>query len=121
MIVALLLLTIPAAFAPPRFACLPKNIRPGDIVSAEWTGSDHPRLRQVTVEQTLAHMHARCDGGKLVDRGKREIRFYRVHCFGAPTEYALETTRREAAELKELRATYTVVQMTCSPTGQPIP
>ncbi len=58
---------------------------------------------------------------KLVDAKGKEIRFYRVQCFGAPTAYAMETTRRQRVELEALRKRYTVVEMTCSPSGEPRP
>jgi hypothetical protein len=96
-------------------------VKPSDIVSAEWTRSEHPRLVTVTVAETLKKAKARCVDGRLVDRKKIEIRFYRTHCFGAPTTYAMETMQREQSELATLRKHYTVITMTCSPTGQPTP
>ena len=77
------------------------------------------RLVTVSVEDTLQQLRARCVKDKLVDGLGREVRFLRGHCFGAPTRYALETTRREQAELDSLRRTYTVIVMTANPTGDP--
>jgi hypothetical protein len=79
------------------------------------------RLVIFTVAQRLRQLGASCRGDTLVDSSARPIRFYRLHCFGAPTTYALETLRRERAELDSLRRRYTVVGMTCSPTGEPTP
>jgi hypothetical protein len=118
MFITYLLLLGTGVSSGPKFPCLPASLTSSDIVSAEWIGG---KLRRVTVQDTLTHMKARCEHEKLVDRNKREIRFYRVQCFGAPTTYALETTHRQAEELKALRATYTVITMTCTPDGLPRP
>jgi len=123
MIVQLLLLLF-VDYLPPvpqGYSCLPGNVKPADIVSAERTGAPRPKLVTVTVEQTMRQLRARCVRGKLVDGKGKEIRFYRMQCFGAPTEYAMETTRRQRVELEALRKRYTVVEMTCSPSGEPRP
>jgi hypothetical protein len=103
-----------------EFPCLPPNIKPADIVSAERVGSP-PKIIKVTVKEKLIELNAQCKGGKLLDNKGREIRFYRSHCFGAPTAYAMETMRREKEELKALREKYTVIEMTCKPSGKPTP
>ena len=123
MIVQLLLLLF-IDYLPPvpqGYSCLPGNVKPADIVSAERTGGQDPKLVTISVEQTLRQLRARCVRGKLVDAKGKEIRFYRVQCFGAPTAYAMETTRRQRVELEALRKRYTVVEMTCSPSGEPRP
>ena len=104
--------------APSEVACLPPGLTATDIVSAD-RGSG--RLVTVTVAQRLRQMRASCRAGALVDSTGREIRFYRLHCFGAPTTYALETMRRERVELDSLERRYAVVGMTCSPSGEPTP
>lgn len=109
-----------SSFAQQRFPCLPPDLKPTDIVSAERVG-DPPKILKVTVEEKLIQLYARCKRGKLLDGKGKEIRFYRVHCFGAPTAYALETMRREHDELEALRKKYTVIEMTCDPSGEPRP
>ena len=99
-------------------ACLPAGMQPAAIVSADRVGD---RLVTVTVAQRLQQLRAFCLRDSLVDSAGRPIRFYRLHCFGAPTQYAMETMRRERAELDSLRRRFTVVAMTCSPTGEPTP
>jgi hypothetical protein len=106
--------------APSNVGCLPAGVRSTDTVSAERVGPVG-RLVILTVAQRLRQLGASCRGDTLVDSSARPIRFYRLHCFGAPTTYALETLRRERAELDSLRRRYTVVGMTCSPTGEPTP
>ena len=105
--------------ARPRYPCLPASLKPADIVSAEHMQGDRRRLVTVTVKDTLKQLRARCVKNKLVDRKGREVRFYQTHCFGAPTAYAIETTRRERAELEALRKMYTVIVMTSNPSGDP--
>ena len=103
-----------------KYPCLPSPHRPSDIVSAERVG-DPPQVHKVTVEDKLAQLGARCNEGKLVDAEGKEIRFYRLHCFGAPTSFAMEALRQERAELDALKDKYTVIEMTCSPSGAPTP
>ena len=109
-----------ASFAQQRFPCLPPTLKPTDIVSAERVG-DPPEILKVTVEEKLIQLKARCMNGQLLVAAGREIRFYRIHCFGAPTAYAIETMRREQDELEALRKKYTVIEMTCDPSGKPRP
>ena len=109
-----------SSFAQQRFTCLPSGLKPADIVSAERVG-DPPKIITVTVEEKLIQLGARCDSGRLLDGKGKEIRFYRAQCFGAPTAYALETMRREHEELEALRKEYTVIEMTCDPSGKPRP
>jgi imidazolonepropionase-like amidohydrolase len=99
------------------FSCLPSNVKPADVVSAEQTRGDRPELVTITVQDTLKQLRARCVRGTLVDRNGQEIRFYLVHCFGAPTPYAIETMRREQADLEALRQRYRVIEMSG---GRPI-
>lgn len=108
------------SFARQRFPCLPPDLKPTDIVSAERVG-DPPEILTVTVEEKLIQLDARCKRGKLLDGKGKEIRFYRAHRFGAPTAYALEIMRREQDELEALRKKYTVIEMTCDPSGKPRP
>ena len=106
--------------APSNVECLPAGVSSTDTVSAERVGPSG-RLVTVTVAQRLRQLGASCRGDKLVDSSALPIRFYRLHCFGAPTTYALETLRRERAELDSLSRRFTVITMTCSPSGQPTP
>lgn len=109
-----------ACFSQQRLPCLPPGLKPTDIVSAERVGHP-PKLLRVTVEEKLIRLNARCEKGKLLDGKGKEVRFYRQHCFGAPTAYARETMRKEHDELEALGKKYTVIEMTCTPSGEPRP
>ncbi|MDP9202022.1 MAG: amidohydrolase family protein [Gemmatimonadota bacterium] len=97
------------------FSCLPSNVKPADVVWAELSRGAPPKLITVTVEDTLKQLRARCARGTLVDPDGKEVRFYPVHCFGSPTPYAIETLRRERADLEALRKRYRVIEMSAIP------
>ena len=65
-------------------------------------------------------LKARCDNGRLVDDGGKEIRFYPLTgCWGNPPIDAPETLDRQRTELEELSRRYTVIEMTCYTDGDP--
>jgi len=90
-----------------RFDCLPENIRLGQVVSY---GN-----RNVTVEETLDAMNATCESGKLVDQSKKEIRFFRISCFGNPPYNYDEIRQREREEIARLQESYSVIVIECDP------
>lgn len=102
-------------------ACLPADVKAGQVVSVRQTASGRPSGR-VTVAQKLNQLKARCRAGKLADAKGRQIRFYRLDgCWGNPPADYLEILARQRRELDELRRRYTVVEMTCNPSGELIP
>lgn len=90
-----------------RFACLPENIRLEQVVSYG--------KGKVTVEETLDAMHATCENGKLMDQNKKEIRFFRIACFGNPPYNYDEIRQREREELTRLQESYSVIVIECDP------
>jgi hypothetical protein len=90
-----------------RFACLPDDVKPSQVVSYG--------KRNVTVEEKLDAMKAACENGKLVDAQKREIRFYRIACFGNPPYNYNEIRMREQEEIAKLSETCTVIVLECNP------
>jgi hypothetical protein len=96
-----------------QFTCLPKDVSGDEIVSYGPKGT-----QKVTVENKLTELKARCKKGKLVDARGREIRFFRLSCWGNPPPDYLEIQRRENKELTELRKRYTVIVFSCSPMTQ---
>lgn len=90
--------------------CLPKNVRADQAVSYGAKGKS-----PLTVEKKLAEMKARCRRGKLVDARGREIRFFRVSCWGNPPEDYREIQKRESDELATLKKRYTVIVFGCNP------
>ena len=100
-----------AGSLPPKsLSCLPKDVR------ADETVSYGPKGKSIlTVEKKLAEMKARCRRGKLVDARGREIRFFRVSCWGNPPEDYQEIQKRENEELAKLKKRYAVIVFGCSP------
>ena len=96
--------------SPKNFACLPKNVSADEVVSYDVKGK--PIL---TVEKKLIEMKARCRIGKLVDAKGREIRFFRISCWGNPPEDYLEIQKREGEELAKLKQHYAVIVFACNP------
>jgi hypothetical protein len=93
-----------------KFECLPKGVGLEEIVSYGKTAN-----RNVTVEKKLIEIKARCRNGKLVDAKNKEIRFFRVSCWGNPPADYLEIQQREHEELEKLQKRYTVIIMGCNP------
>jgi hypothetical protein len=76
----------------------------------------------MTVAQKLASLKARCKRGKLVDGAGKEIRFFHLKgCWGNPPEGYQEILDKQAGELATLKKRYTVIEMTCNPSGILIP
>jgi hypothetical protein len=99
-------------------SCLPKDIKPADVVSAQMKTPGREG-RKVTVEEKLKEMKARCKRGKLVDATGKEIRFYRLTgCWGNPPADYQEILNRQNSELESLRKRYRVIEMTCNPSGE---
>lgn len=114
------LLVTKTAFAQ-SYPCLPKGIKPDTVVSA--TLASTPNLsKKVYVKDELKRLNTRCSKKKLVDGEKREIRFYRLSgCWGYLPPNAQEIHARQTKELAELRKKYTVITLTCNPSGVPRP
>ena len=93
-----------------RIDCLPPGTRLDDIVSY-----GHKARTNITVEKKLAQLKARCRKGKLVDGKGREIRFFRISCWGNPPDDYLDIQRRENEELHKLQKRYTVIVFECNP------
>ena len=89
---------------------MPKNVRLDEAVSYGRGGKEN-----VTVGKKLLEMKARCRNGKLVDARNKEIRFFRISCWGNPPPDYREISRREHEELTKLKKRYTVIVMTCDP------
>jgi hypothetical protein len=69
--------------------------------------------KNLTVRDKLIELKAKCERGKLVGDRRREIRFFRLECWGnAPADYK-ERQQQQQAELKKLEKKYTVVLMGC--------
>ena len=96
------------SFARNRFPCLPNSMKLSRAVGCDTTTQP---AREVSLEETLVKTGARCKKGKLLDAKGKEIQFYTVQGFGAPTAYAIETMRRQRTEIEELKRQYTVIEI----------
>jgi hypothetical protein len=93
----------------PKFDCLPKDVKPDEVVQYGRGRKD------VTVEDKLVEMKARCEHGKLVDAKGKEIRFFRTSCWGNPPPDYQEIRKQENDELEKLKKRYTVIVFGCDP------
>ena len=93
-----------------NFSCLPEDVRADEVVSYDVEGK-----AILTVKQKLIELKARCRRGKLVDAKGREIRFFRISCWGNPPDDYLEIQKRESEELAELKKHYSVIEFGCNP------
>jgi hypothetical protein len=100
--------------------CLPSDIRLADVVETQRLkrGTEPGAVKRITVKDKLAALKARCEGGGLVDADGREIRFYRLQgCWGNPPANYREILARQQKELEDLKKRFTVIEMTCNPSG----
>jgi hypothetical protein len=101
---------VAVASEPDLESCLPPGIALSELVS-----------QGLTVEARLAQLGARCKGDRLVDVSSREIRFYRLTgCWGNPPAGYPRLLERQRVELDELKRQYSVIEISCNPSGQPI-
>lgn len=102
--------------------CLPADIKLSDVVEA---GNALGRARgghKITVEDKLSELKATCNGdNKLVDGNGRQIIFYHlIGCWGNPPQNYHEILQKQQDELQKLKQQYTVIEMTCNPSGDAI-
>jgi hypothetical protein len=105
---------------PQQYNCLPENIKPDTVVSATIkTPGSIEKVKTENVKQRLDKLDARCKAGNLVDGKNREIRLYQLQdCWGNPPADYLEIIDKQRKELEELKKKYTVVEITCNPSGE---
>lgn len=95
---------------PVRFSCLPDDIKLDDVVSYGIN-----QKKNVTVAYKLKAIKAYCHKGKLIGRDKREVRFFRMECWGNPPADYEERTREQNERLDKLKKGYTVIVLGCNP------
>jgi hypothetical protein len=105
--------------------CLPLEIKLSDIVDAPTAGLGKNRpaaSHGVTVEQKLNELKATCNSDKkLVDGNGKQIVFYHLTgCWGNPPEGYQDILQKQRDEISKLKEQYTVIEMTCNPSGIPI-
>ena len=122
-VVISLVLTVAVDLCAETVQCLPEYVKPTDVVSTKLVQTDGGTLvEKITVAQKLTELKANCKNGKLVDGAGTEIYFYNLTgCWGNPPRNYQEILERQEAKLAILRKQYTVIEMTCNPSGVPIP
>jgi hypothetical protein len=93
-----------------RFNCLPKDVSATGVVDHGGVGKE-----EVTLEQTLIKLKAKCRNHKLVDSKRRQIRFFRPGCWGNPPIDYLMIRKRENEEVQKLKRRHTVIVLPCNP------
>jgi hypothetical protein len=103
-----------------KYGCLPSGIKLDTIVSITRKPSESgDQIERETVKQRLDNLNSRCKAGKLVDGKNREIRFYELQgCWGNPPSNYEEILNNQRKELLELKKKYTVIELTCNPSGE---
>lgn len=102
-------------------ACLPADVKVGEIVSVPPSESLRTTGKN-TLGRRLSQLKARCRRGRLVGARNRPVRFYRLTgCWGMPPPNYLEILERQRGELRELKRRYVVIEISCNPSGVPIP
>jgi len=107
----------PTSVKTPPAGCLPAGRTMADVVSVGMGGKN-----KVTVADELARLHAYCSGNRvLYDGNGKEIYFYNLTgCWGNPPADYQEQLQRQDEEIRQLERRYTVIRMTCNPSGMPI-
>jgi hypothetical protein len=109
----------------PLAKCLPAGIKLSDVVeatSAGYANGQPAGVHKITVEQKLNDLKATCNSeNKLVDGNGRQIVFYHLTgCWGNPPRNYQELLQKQRGEIERLKRQYTVIEMTCNPSGAPI-
>ena len=124
LILFLYLSTLAVSSLAQKYPCLQPGVKEDTVVAVLTTNSLNgaEKNKQVTVRQTLTKLKAKCLKGKLVDVKRKEIRFYNLTgCWGNPPADYQEILQQQRIEIEKLRKKYTVVEMTCNPSGMPLP
>jgi hypothetical protein len=102
-------------------ACLPSGIALDNLVAPPDPGkANQSPKKNLTVRMRLLQLKARCKKGSLVDAKGRKIRFYRlIGCWGNPPVDYAELLENQAREIRRLKKTYTVIQISCAQSNDP--
>ena len=106
----------------PLAKCLPDGIKLSDVVEVAMAGNANGqpvKPHQITIEQKLKDLKATCNReNKLVDGNGRRIVFYHlIGCWGNPPPNYRELLQKQQADIQRLKQQYTVIEMTCNPSG----
>jgi len=102
--------------------CLPDGIQLMDVVSADPVPGKDNKIKTVTVKEKLRQLNVICRNRQLIDQSGRAVRFYRLQgCWGNPPSNYSEILKRQATAIRKLQSNFTVIEMTCNPSGIPYP
>ena len=106
----------------PLAKCLPADVKLNDVVEASIAGYVNGQ-HKVTVESKLNELKATCNrDNKLIDGNGKQVVFYQlIGCWGNPPPDYRELLEKQREEINKLKQQYTVIEMTCNPSGIPIP
>ena len=102
----------------PLAKCLPADVKLNDVVEASIAGYANDQ-HKVTVESKLNELKATCDhDNKLIDGTGKQIVFYHlIGCWGNPPADYRELVEKQREEINKLKQQFTVIEMTCNPSG----
>jgi hypothetical protein len=106
--------------------CLPADIKISDVVEAKMLSFNSDtgayEIEKTLVSHKLKELGAKCSLGKLMGSSGKEVSFYRLTgCWGAPPPDYEEIMQKQREEISKLREKYDVIEITCNPSGIPIP
>lgn len=93
--------------------CLPEGFTLADIVA--YRNGKNGKEENLTIKDKLLELKAECRAGKLIDANKKEIKFFRLACFGNPPADYEEIMQKQQEELDHLQQQYTVIILGCNP------
>jgi hypothetical protein len=93
--------------------CLPETFKLDEVIS--YRSGGRGKDGEITIEDKLTELKAKCKEGKLVDSKNREIKFFRIACFGNPPADYMEIEQKQQEELRRLQKQYTVIIIECNP------
>jgi hypothetical protein len=96
-----------------QFTCLPEGFTLTDIVA--YRNGQNGKEENLTIKDKLLELKAECRAGKLIDTNKKEIKFFRLACFGNPPADYEEIMQKQQEELRRLQQQYTVIILECNP------
>jgi hypothetical protein len=90
--------------------CLPPNVKAIEIAVYGYKGK-----RNITVAEKIKELKGRCHNGLIVGPDNKEIRFFRVTCWGNPPSDYQIVQAEERRKLEILKAKYAVIVIRCDP------
>jgi len=101
-------------------SCLPSEIDLDNVVVLDRGRANRSPKKNLTVRMRLLQLKARCKKGSLVDGRGRKIRFYSlIGCWGNPPADYAELLENQDREIRRLKKTYTVIQISCAQSNDP--